>query len=380
MSGDSDLTILLTLKDRASFTNRWMSYANTMAFPFKILIADGGRDENVQSMLSDKIRYPNVDFEYIRYPYDRTYSDYYTKIADGLRRVRTPFVAMADNDDFFIVDALREAIQFLSVNPDYVSCGGQGAIFWIEEPSLVKADSRLYGKNIHWKCTQIPSITGDTARERIRNQTFSSVDPSYYNVIKIEHARKNFEIVQELNLSDLFLTEELLYFLTIITGKTKRLKRLYLARQHNSPESSGAAHQEKSGDWFGRMLAGSWSVDFAKFVDALSGWLATTDGISIDEAKEFIIASYRVLVAPSLLANILDEPSVSMSMSIVASIVRRLVRLPEQSSYRRLMRSVYRSVRWVSPDVAYGENVFWTSVPGSTRDFQPISEFLAHRR
>ena len=45
MTADNELTILLTLKDRAPFTFRWMSYANSIRFPFKVLIADGGADE-----------------------------------------------------------------------------------------------------------------------------------------------------------------------------------------------------------------------------------------------------------------------------------------------------------------------------------------------
>jgi glycosyltransferase domain-containing protein len=380
MNSNSDLTILLTLKDRALYTNRWMNYANTIAIPFKVLIADGGSDESVLAMLSDKTRYPNVDFEYVRYPYDKSYSDYYAKIADALRRVRTPFVALADNDDFFIVDPMNEAVQYLSVNSDYVSCGGQGAIFWIEPSPLNEHENRLYGNNIDWKSAQVHSIDGDTARERIRSQPFSSVNPYYYDVTTTEHARKQSEIVRDLNLDDLFLTAHLVQFLTAIAGKTKRLERLYIARQYDSPGSSGGVHEEKFGNWFGRMLLESWSADFAKFVNTVSGCLAAADGISIDEAKDFVISSYRILVAPSLLSNILDEPSVKMSMPIVASIVRRLVSLPEHSIYKKLMRRSYRTLRWISLDAVYGQKIFGTPVRNSRKDFQPIVEFLARPR
>ena len=57
---DKDLTILLTLKDRSAFTQRWMEYANRTSFPFKVLIADGGLDESALALLTDKTRFPRV--------------------------------------------------------------------------------------------------------------------------------------------------------------------------------------------------------------------------------------------------------------------------------------------------------------------------------
>ena len=97
MTADNELTILLTLKDRAPFTFRWMSYINSINFPFKVLIADGGADETVPKVLSNKANFPNVTYEYVRYPYDQTYAEYYSKVVDALSRIKTQFVALADN-------------------------------------------------------------------------------------------------------------------------------------------------------------------------------------------------------------------------------------------------------------------------------------------
>jgi hypothetical protein len=178
--------------------------------------------------------------------------------------------------------------------------------------------------------------------------------------------------VQDLNLKDLFLVEILIQFQTAIAGKMKRLDRLHIARQHNSPDSSGILHQEKYGDWFGRMLVESWSSDFTKVVKCVSEDLATADGISLEEAKNCVVSSYRMLVAPSLLSNILNEPSVPQSMPIVAALVRSLVKLPENSILKRSARSLYRKLRWISLDAVYGEKIITTRVPNLRNDFQPI--------
>ena len=377
MSFGNDLTILLTLKDRISFTFRWMNYVNSIAFPFKVLIADGGSDERVPAMLSEKTRFPNVDFEYVRYPYDRSYADYYAKIADALARIRTPFVAMADNDDFFIVDTLNEAVQFLSSNHDYASCGGQCSKFWIRPTD---GDDVIYGNSIDYKCGMIRSITAESANERLRGQSLSTADPIYYDVKRIEDARKQFEIIRNLNMNDLFLCEILVQFLTAIAGKTKRLDRLYIARQHNSPVSSAGEHHKRFGDWLGRMLVESWSEDFTKFVRTVSGCLAAAEGIPMAEAKDCVIKAYRIFAGPPLVSDILDENTVTLPMIIVAATAKYFVRLPKDSSTRKIAWKLYRTIRGISLDAVYGNEFFATPVPNLKKDFKPILEFLKRPR
>lgn len=378
MSSHEDLTILLTLRDRVPFTSRWMSYADKTRFPFKVLIADGGTDDAASALLSDRAKFPNVNYEYVRYRPDRSYPDYYAKIADALGRVRTPYVAMADNDDFFVADALGEAVRFLSAHPDYATCGGQGAIFWVLSPPSSGEEGLLYGNRVEWKSTrQTKSIDGDSARERVRAQAVSTADTFFYDVKKTGEAKKHFEIVRDLAPKDLFIFEQVVCFLTAIAGKAKRLDTLYLARQYNSPAGSGGTHSLRFGDWLGRMLVESWSEDFTKFVKIASTSLAESDDISEDEARNCVIRCYRMLVAPALLSNVLDEPSVTLSMSTVVPIVRRLVRLPESSILKKLTRNMYRRLRWISLDSVYGTELLGGHVPNAGKDFSPILRFLA---
>ena len=373
MSSGSALTILLTLKDRAAFTFRWMSYLDRTRFPYKVLIADGGADERVPRILSEKANFPNVDFEYVRYPYDSGYAEYYAKIADALSRVRTPFVAMADNDDFFVASGLEKAIQFLSAHPGHVACGGQWALFWVKPCA---GGESVHGP-VDWKCrNNFQSNCADTARERIRVQSLNA-DDVFYHVYRTGTLLRQFEIVRDLNPADLFLVEQMTAYLTAIAGKTQHLEHLYIARQQNSPGSSGGTHQQKYGDWYGRMLVPTWSADFTGFVDVIAQALAKADGIPIDAAREWVVHSYRMSIAPALLSNILEEPTVTPSMPIVAQAVRRLVRLPETSFIKRLARRLYRRVPWISYDSVYGSELIASPVGNAAREFTPIREFLA---
>ena len=121
---DKNLTILLTLKDRCAYTRAFMSYANQICCPFKILIADGGASKEIEEVLQDKTNYPNLRYEYIRYPYDETVEHFHFKLCDVVKRVKTPLVVIIDNDDYFLLSALYKNIEFLRENPDFTSSRG----------------------------------------------------------------------------------------------------------------------------------------------------------------------------------------------------------------------------------------------------------------
>ena len=119
------LTIVLTLKDRAPFTYRWMQYMNDMRCPYRILIADGGKDSAIEQHLRNHENYPQLDYDYIRYPYDATIEDYYKKFENVISRVKSEFLLLADNDDFYLLDRIPDILAFLDAQKDYVGARGR---------------------------------------------------------------------------------------------------------------------------------------------------------------------------------------------------------------------------------------------------------------
>jgi len=375
MSDAAQLTILLTLKDRAPFTQRWLTYAATARPAFRILIADGGTDDAATPLVADA-RAAGLDVELIRYPIDRTYADYYAKVADALSRVTTPFVVLADNDDFFIPSGLASAVQFLSEHPSYVACGGQCAVFWLSRPGSPGQGDVLYGDNVEWKCSsQFSTDVADTASQRLRERCLGANDV-FYAVHRTDLLRRHFEAVRDTNPRDLFLVEQLVMFLTAIAGKTRQLDTLYIARQQDSPGRSGGAHQRRFGGWYDRMLVPTWSEDFTRFVDCASAALSRADGISGEEARRAVIEAYKMSVAPSLLADLMEEPTVSPTMPLVLQIVRRLVNMPRQSLVRRVAQSLYRRTRWLSHDFVHGTEFRTRRAREAAREFSPVRAFL----
>lgn len=376
MPPERQLTVLLTLRDRALFTFRWMAYADRVKFPFKVFVADGGSDEDVPKVLSDRASFPNVDYEYVRYPYDESYCQFYVKVQDAVSRVQTPLVIMADNDDFFSVNGLREATRFLAAHPEYASCGGQIARFWVGSRYTRGADL-VWGDSIECKYDYcVRSTVAETAKERIVRQWEAASDFTYYNVKRTDELRRQFQVVKDLDLKDLFLVEVLLEFLTVIAGNIKRVDGLHYARQENSPGSSASSHEHAFGDWFGRMLVPTWSEDFAKFVDATARALARADGMSLPEAQECIVRAYRMYVAPDLLSSILEERSVTVSMPSILRLVQHLAGLPADSAIRRVAQKLYRRLPWIPYGFAGGRKLVCGGVGKARREFEPIARFL----
>ena len=372
MSGAAALTIVLTLKDRARFTERWLNYAAT-ALPYRILIADGGRDQSVPAMAGD-FKARGLDIDYVRYPYDSSYPDYFAKLADALSRVTTPFAVMADNDDFFIADGLRGAVDFLQTHPDFVACGGQCAIFWMTGQAQ---EGQVYSDRIEFKCSsQYSSDTAETAALRLRERSLGANDV-FYAVHRTWLLRANFEAVRECSPRDLYLMEQLVMFLTAIAGKTRQLDTLYIARQQDSPDRSGGEHTRRHGDWYDRMLAPTWSEDFTRFADYATRALMRADNMAEADARRVVVDAYKASVAPSLLSDLVELPTVSWSMPIMLQVVRTLVNMPRDSWQRRLAQAAYRRARWLSHDFVRGTEIAAGRARDVDTEITPVLKFLA---
>ncbi len=121
----SRLTIVLPLKGRPLFTLRFLWHANACRMPFHFLLADGEVRPDLASVLDNaKSIFPNLDLEYVKYPDDVDFVRFFSKLHDAVSRAPTPYVMLADNDDFLMPAGIKKSVAFLDSAPDYVSCGG----------------------------------------------------------------------------------------------------------------------------------------------------------------------------------------------------------------------------------------------------------------
>ncbi|HZE73244.1 MAG TPA: TIGR00180 family glycosyltransferase [Pyrinomonadaceae bacterium] len=375
MNKNPDLTILLTLWDRVPCTFRWMSYASKINLPFKVLIADGGSDQSVPAALADPARYPNVDYEYIRYPYDATPTHYYAKVLDALGRVKTAFVVLGDNDDFFVIDALLRSVEFLKGHPDFSSCRGIiGGVRISPDPAYGEF-SNVYGNQVSFVSKVYPdkSTLEETAVGRVHNY-FSSYRANWYDVFRTEQTRMSFRVLRDLDTQDLILSQHIPMLLGVIAGKVQVEPYLYLVRQLEGLTSCDQIETREKGDLFDRMLADSWSADFKGFLDAMSAAVSEKDGISIEMARQRIKEGYRTLMTPGIVGCLLGSLPPGRSTRIKQKLSSHMG--PAGTALLKLYPAVSRLISGQplasARDSISAEDAIRTDVA-----FKPIYEFLA---
>lgn len=238
------LTIVLTLKDRPAFTHRWMRYMNDHGCEHSIVIADGGEDHELESHLRDGGHYPRLRYEYLRYPVDEDYSRYYLKLADVIDCVTTPYVLLADNDDFFLLDEIPAFVQFLDQHPDYVSCGGQRVVLrlldhagaLIGRPDAAHYEARLDARQ--------KSIEQDSAVDRMRdflaNVRRLYLWAAWYRVHRTPALAAAVDIAQTQEFRDPVAHELHVHLALLLAGKSRHLDRPFFVNQAGSSQFTSA--------------------------------------------------------------------------------------------------------------------------------------------
>ena len=216
----TDLTIVLPLKGRDDFSVRWFAYAASHHLPYKVLVADGGHDEGLEARLRRDGIFDRVDCDYVRYPFDSSLEMFLRKMADALRRVETPYVVIANNDDFIFFDALKNSVAFLNDNPDFASSRGEIWDFAVaSDGSLSPIYGRMVGVN---KLYFHPTVTGETTLERIADLAVK-FHGATHDIVRTPVMAESHARIADAGLYDMRFAERLLAFLIAASGKMRRV-------------------------------------------------------------------------------------------------------------------------------------------------------------
>lgn len=215
------LTVVLVLKDRYEFTERWLNYINKIDPFIYIIIADGSRNPLAPDQLSTfRI---NSKIEYRHYGEDISISDFVSKIDRVLEEVKTEYVILMSNDDFPIIESMITAIEFLEVNRDYVCAMGDCMDVAVSEKFNSNIGSHVYGSlMILQSIYSNKSIDDSMITERL-NSFLQSYESFWHSIYRTDALKKVYNSCKKSEL-DSMLTYELASNLhTLIYGKMKRL-------------------------------------------------------------------------------------------------------------------------------------------------------------
>ena len=276
-----DLTIVLIIGKRKEFfhyTLRWMAFASKNYNNFKIIIADGSGNLQIEEKLYTKKSY-NFDYNYIKYPVDKSYSEYFAKIDNALGKVDTEFSVLADDDDFFNKDSLIKSKNFLKNNNEFSTCRGTIGNF--------KINSNFSLQSINLPQSQ-QSIIDEKSKERVANNFILNSSPTFYDVHRSELQKKQYKILSEQNFLEPTMVEMLTEYLDVVDGKVHRFNDLYLMRQSGMNHSSNKKFTEKNGGILERLSFGNFSHDLKKWIQIISERISTAEKIDYHEAYNFV--------------------------------------------------------------------------------------------
>jgi glycosyltransferase domain-containing protein len=279
------LTIVLPLKGRDLFTLRFLWHANRARLPYRIVIADGLVNPPLAEILEhSRDHFPDIDLEYIRYPDDDDFTRYFTKLLDAIGRVRTPYVMLADNDDFPMHGGIEGSLDFLDNNADYVCCGGGLAGFAVYA-GLRDSRGGLSGRlnRFTYRYTvfdRSDDFDSDSVAERLRRGSRNWW--SFYAVFRQPELATIFREVVEIDFSDLQLYELFCSMRTLTLGKARSDgSTIAYLRQYGTSQRSSFKQ-----DWVYHLLRSRFTSDFEAMIDRISHAAGRKDGVPAEPIAE----------------------------------------------------------------------------------------------
>lgn len=281
---NSDLTIVLTLRGRHLHTLRWLWHANRIGLPFHIIIADGEVHPTIDRLLSDPATFPNLSFEYHRHN-DLSFTDFYRKCSETLRRVRTDFAMMTDNDDFPLVTGILKSIGLLKERADFVCAGGRIPEFALSpRPELPgPVIGRMIGQRFGYK-QPARDISSDSATDRVMEE-IDRYQVIYYHVYRTAVLRAIFEEAEKHDFSDLTVHEQFCALRTVTMGKVGSDPAIvcYLRQTGTSTVSTYWT------DWVQHLLRSTLPQDYREMATAVADAAAKSGGNESTALKERIL-------------------------------------------------------------------------------------------
>lgn len=229
---NKDITILLTVYNRPKFTEKWLDYANEIKLPFIIFIADGGKDNQVSSIIK-KNNYKNIKINYHKFEYYRNFKNFFKKFHQSCLKIKSNYIYICEDDDFIYPKNILKSYYFLKKNSDY-SCSG-GVNFRYHS---FKYQNKLYNY-FHLQDENINKpIKNKYSFDRLIN-LFSNLDSNWNCLHRKKSLIYTFNYMSKKNFINYLLTENIFIAFTTFFGKINRFRHIeYLKTDEISQSSS----------------------------------------------------------------------------------------------------------------------------------------------
>jgi len=226
----SKLTIILLVKGREKFTQRWLNYMSKINYQQNIIIGDGDRKSKIKKIIKNK-KYAKLKIKYVHY-INQNYKDYYFMMYDIVKKyVKTEFVRFCDNDDFILKYQQNNLLNFFNKNKKYASVGDFQIRFEILN------NNKLYGKKLYFFFEGIHRFN-ESFSEKMISEIFNIYQGFFYNIFKKKDMIKILYEIYKLNFTDLEIRDFYFKLRILALGKTVNLRQSSYIRQHGTSQTS----------------------------------------------------------------------------------------------------------------------------------------------
>ncbi|MCE9599010.1 MAG: TIGR00180 family glycosyltransferase [Spirochaetia bacterium] len=297
------LTIVMPLKGRHFYTEFWVSYALKARLPFKLILADGSKEDEIGQFMGKNAKLlEGLDVEYLRFPFDATYADYYKKVLNTLSMVKTKYVVLLDNDTFPVPSSLGACIAFMESNADHSCCRGAHVDFDFDSNGEIICDDVYLTKDDR-TAGILKSFDQANAIERIESWSHYT-HILYYNVHRMENMVRAWRTIVNNNFMDLTMTDFSIAVHALIGGKTRVLDGVYMMRHRGSPESVSAEMYRRL-DIMDRVLSPRWTQEWAAGMEEVCDRICTEDAHQVrEEVAERIRMAVKTYVSDRIFAHL----------------------------------------------------------------------------
>lgn len=205
-------TIILILKDRHSFTSRWIDYFSYSKCNYNLLIADGSKDSSYKEVFESRV--PGSKYVYLG-P-DISTTQYLDKINYAISLVETKFIMFAANDDFISYECVPFLEDFLQGNIDYVSVIGKVFDVGLTKSNKIDVPRIMYAQP-HQDQVRLEE---DTPVERVFLQ-IRKPSAGWHSLVRTESILMSYKLVSESNVRNFELIGYLVDLIMCCYGKIK---------------------------------------------------------------------------------------------------------------------------------------------------------------
>ena len=231
VSFDKELTIILPIKDRISYTLRLLDYLNNEKCKYPIFIADGSKVKNFNNLLL-KNKFKNINLSYKYHGHDKTFSKFINKIHSYRYIIKSKYIYWLCDDDFPNLDTLKHGINKLNKNKKFSTYIGQ-----VKNFNLIKKKIKFNNKFLYYYPSSIKKIfLSNNILNRIKKYSYNIPFEGILNTSVFFKVFKESKFLKINNYHEFAL---ILKTIPLLYGKIFIENKIILIRQENSYISEG---------------------------------------------------------------------------------------------------------------------------------------------